>query len=134
MHPTLVVRRVCETVSPSTAALEERGRRGQALTHLSCVLWPPYRKQELANSSDVPLPDRSLSPPLTAPPTMKVRGLELVSGEGQGRGYLSGLCFVLVPGPAACPDGGLGGPAASGSIAHLSSAVQEDSVTEAQGG
>ncbi|XP_065388660.1 rap1 GTPase-activating protein 2 isoform X5 [Macaca fascicularis] len=29
------------------------------------------RKQELANSSDVTLPDRPLSPPLTAPPTMK---------------------------------------------------------------
>ncbi|XP_019506039.1 PREDICTED: rap1 GTPase-activating protein 2 isoform X2 [Hipposideros armiger] len=29
------------------------------------------KKQELANSSDVTLPDRSLSPPLTAPPTMK---------------------------------------------------------------
>uniref|UniRef100_A0A2K5IBT2 Rap-GAP domain-containing protein n=1 Tax=Colobus angolensis palliatus TaxID=336983 RepID=A0A2K5IBT2_COLAP len=28
-------------------------------------------KQELANSSDVTLPDRPLSPPLTAPPTMK---------------------------------------------------------------
>ncbi|KAF5911720.1 hypothetical protein HPG69_015698 [Diceros bicornis minor] len=35
------------------------------------------RKQELANSSDVTLPDRPLSPPLTAPPAMKVRGLEL---------------------------------------------------------
>ncbi|KAH0511486.1 Rap1 GTPase-activating protein 2 [Microtus ochrogaster] len=30
-----------------------------------------FRKQELANSSDVTLPDRPLSPPLTAPPTMK---------------------------------------------------------------
>ncbi|XP_063107112.1 rap1 GTPase-activating protein 2 isoform X3 [Cavia porcellus] len=29
------------------------------------------RKQELANSSDVTLPDQPLSPPLTAPPTMK---------------------------------------------------------------
>uniref|UniRef100_A0A5F7ZRG7 RAP1 GTPase activating protein 2 n=1 Tax=Macaca mulatta TaxID=9544 RepID=A0A5F7ZRG7_MACMU len=29
------------------------------------------KKQELANSSDVTLPDRPLSPPLTAPPTMK---------------------------------------------------------------
>ncbi|XP_047688771.1 rap1 GTPase-activating protein 2 isoform X4 [Prionailurus viverrinus] len=29
------------------------------------------RKQELANSSDVTFPDRPLSPPLTAPPTMK---------------------------------------------------------------
>ncbi|KAM3934994.1 rap1 GTPase-activating protein 2 isoform 1-T1 [Leptodactylus fuscus] len=29
------------------------------------------RKQELSNSSDVPLPDRPLSPPATAPPTMK---------------------------------------------------------------
>ncbi|KAL6078535.1 hypothetical protein STEG23_011104, partial [Scotinomys teguina] len=30
------------------------------------------RKQELANSSDVTVPDRPLSPPLTAPPTMKL--------------------------------------------------------------
>ncbi|XP_037599069.1 rap1 GTPase-activating protein 2 isoform X5 [Cebus imitator] len=29
------------------------------------------KKQDLANSSDVTLPDRPLSPPLTAPPTMK---------------------------------------------------------------
>jgi len=29
------------------------------------------RKQELANSPDVTFPDRPLSPPLTAPPTMK---------------------------------------------------------------
>ncbi|XP_034496222.1 rap1 GTPase-activating protein 2 isoform X2 [Ailuropoda melanoleuca] len=35
------------------------------------------KKQELANSSDVTFPDRPLSPPLTAPPTMKVRGSEL---------------------------------------------------------
>lgn len=134
MHPTLVVRSVCETVSPSTAALEERGRRGQALTHLFCVLWPPYRKQELANSSDVPLPDRSLSPPLTAPPTMKVRGLELVSGEGQEEGVPLKALLCSGARPSCLPRGGLGGPAASGSSAHLSSAVQEDSVTEAQGG
>ena len=55
----------------------------QALTHVFCVLWPLHRKQELANSSDVTFPDRPLSPPLTAPPTMKVRGLELVSGKGR---------------------------------------------------
>nr|XP_044600550.1 rap1 GTPase-activating protein 2 isoform X9 [Equus asinus] len=35
------------------------------------LLFPVLRKQELANSSDVTLPDRPLSPPLTAPPTMK---------------------------------------------------------------
>ncbi|MEJ1273231.1 RAP1 GTPase activating protein 2 [Cricetulus griseus] len=41
------------------------------------MMWPGLqgtgaaRKQELANSSDVTLPDRPLSPPLTAPPTMK---------------------------------------------------------------
>uniref|UniRef100_A0A8C3CZS2 RAP1 GTPase activating protein 2 n=1 Tax=Cairina moschata TaxID=8855 RepID=A0A8C3CZS2_CAIMO len=34
------------------------------------------RKQELLNSSDVTLPDRPLSPPLTAPPTMKVSILD----------------------------------------------------------
>uniref|UniRef100_A0A8B9C786 RAP1 GTPase activating protein 2 n=1 Tax=Anser brachyrhynchus TaxID=132585 RepID=A0A8B9C786_9AVES len=34
-------------------------------------LGSPSRKQELLNSSDVTLPDRPLSPPLTAPPTMK---------------------------------------------------------------
>uniref|UniRef100_G1S5X9 RAP1 GTPase activating protein 2 n=1 Tax=Nomascus leucogenys TaxID=61853 RepID=G1S5X9_NOMLE len=45
-----------------------RGRRRQVFTHL---FWPLHRKQELANSSDVTLPDRPLSPPLTAPPTMK---------------------------------------------------------------
>uniref|UniRef100_A0A2K6DTW9 RAP1 GTPase activating protein 2 n=1 Tax=Macaca nemestrina TaxID=9545 RepID=A0A2K6DTW9_MACNE len=39
--------------------------------------WADSRlKQELANSSDVTLPDRPLSPPLTAPPTMKVRGFD----------------------------------------------------------
>lgn len=54
----------------------------QAGSH-SPLLCSPYRKQELANSSDVTLPDRSLSPPLTAPPTMKVRGLELINGEGK---------------------------------------------------
>nr|XP_008534029.1 PREDICTED: rap1 GTPase-activating protein 2 [Equus przewalskii] len=51
------------------------------------------KKQELANSSDVTLPDRPLSPPLTAPPTMKVRGLELVSGEGQWVGKVSRPCY-----------------------------------------
>uniref|UniRef100_A0A8C3CVB2 RAP1 GTPase activating protein 2 n=1 Tax=Cairina moschata TaxID=8855 RepID=A0A8C3CVB2_CAIMO len=35
------------------------------------------RKQELLNSSDVTLPDRPLSPPLTAPPTMKVSAPKL---------------------------------------------------------
>lgn len=30
------------------------------------------RKQELLSSTDVTLPERPLSPPLTAPPTMKV--------------------------------------------------------------
>lgn len=65
----------------------------QALTHVFCVLWPLHRKQELANSSDVTFPDRPLSPPLTAPPTMKVRGLELVSGKGK-------VAVPSVPGPA----------------------------------
>lgn len=33
------------------------------------------RKQELLSSADVTLPERPLSPPLTAPPTMKVSAL-----------------------------------------------------------
>uniref|UniRef100_A0A8C9NIN4 RAP1 GTPase activating protein 2 n=1 Tax=Serinus canaria TaxID=9135 RepID=A0A8C9NIN4_SERCA len=33
------------------------------------------KKQELLNSTDVTVPERPLSPPLTAPPTMKVRVL-----------------------------------------------------------
>lgn len=53
------------------------------------------RKQELANSSDVTLPDRPLSPPLTAPPTMKVRGLDLESGEVGGWGSLKALLSWL---------------------------------------
>uniref|UniRef100_A0A8C0K7C1 RAP1 GTPase activating protein 2 n=1 Tax=Canis lupus dingo TaxID=286419 RepID=A0A8C0K7C1_CANLU len=44
---------------------------------LTSVLHSLCRKQELANSSDVTFPDQPLSPPLTAPPTMKVRGLVL---------------------------------------------------------
>lgn len=39
------------------------------------------RKQELLNSSDVTLPDRPLSPPLTAPPTMKVSARALRGGR-----------------------------------------------------
>ncbi|XP_072795118.1 rap1 GTPase-activating protein 2 isoform X5 [Vicugna pacos] len=41
------------------------------LLHKSRKQSKEKRKQELANSSDVTLPDRPLSPPLTAPPTMK---------------------------------------------------------------
>lgn len=104
-----------------------------ALTHLFCVLWPPHRKQELANSSDVPLPDRSLSPPLTAPPTMKVRGLELGSGEGWGGGAAQGSALFRHPARLRVPSEGMGCPAPSGSSVHLSSAAREGSVTETQG-
>ena len=74
----------CQPVSLSLAA--DRGEGGGAdrpllTSDLLRVLWSPHRKQELANSSDVTLPDRPLSPPLTAPPTMKVRGIGLVSGQ-----------------------------------------------------
>ncbi|NXW10142.1 RPGP2 protein, partial [Fregetta grallaria] len=36
-----------------------------------------FRKQELLNSTDVTVPERPLSPPLTAPPTMKVSAPKL---------------------------------------------------------
>lgn len=74
---------------------------------LLCSVFP-YRKQELANSSDVTVPDRSLSPPLTAPPTMKVRGLELVSGGGGGWGLnpKAALCCGSRP-CCVCPCGAL---------------------------
>lgn len=116
---------VCWTVSPSPGFRGERGRCRQAPTHLFCVLWPPHRKQELANSSDVPLPDRSLSPPLTAPPTMKVRGLELVSGEGWGGGASQGSALVRHLAQLRLPSEGMGCPASSGSSVHLSSAARE---------
>ena len=88
----------CQPVSLSLAA--DRGEGGGAdrpllTSDLLRVLWSPHRKQELANSSDVTLPDRPLSPPLTAPPTMKVRGFGLVSGEGTLRGV--GGAFLLWP-------------------------------------
>ena len=68
----------------------------------------PYRKQELANSSDVTLADRSLSPPLTAPPTMKVRGLELVSGGGDGRGVnLKAALYCGSRPRCVCPRGAM---------------------------
>lgn len=118
---------VCQTVSLSPATLRgERGRCRQAPTHLFCVPCPPYRKQELANSSDVTLPDRSLSPPLTAPPTMKVRNLELVRGRESGWGKSQGLALYwhqTVPvGPTECLD-------TSGNSVPLSSPGQEENVT-----
>uniref|UniRef100_A0A2R8MKR6 RAP1 GTPase activating protein 2 n=1 Tax=Callithrix jacchus TaxID=9483 RepID=A0A2R8MKR6_CALJA len=47
----------------------QRGRRRSESPFLPSS---PTQKQDLANSSDVTLPDRPLSPPLTAPPTIKV--------------------------------------------------------------
>uniref|UniRef100_A0A8C2YGF1 RAP1 GTPase activating protein 2 n=1 Tax=Coturnix japonica TaxID=93934 RepID=A0A8C2YGF1_COTJA len=44
------------------------------------------RKQELLSSTDVTLPERPLSPPLTAPPTMKVSCTEGLSTLCQGCG------------------------------------------------
>uniref|UniRef100_F7BDC0 Rap-GAP domain-containing protein n=1 Tax=Monodelphis domestica TaxID=13616 RepID=F7BDC0_MONDO len=72
---------ICNYVILQGVREEEKGRgRGgrhqtkQPLTLLA-LLWL-FRKQELANSPDVTIPDRPLSPPLTAPPTMKVSDLD----------------------------------------------------------
>lgn len=40
-----------------------------------------FRKQELLSGADVTVPERPLSPPLTAPPTMKVSGC---AGDAHG--------------------------------------------------
>ncbi|KAL0597214.1 hypothetical protein AAY473_032563 [Plecturocebus cupreus] len=72
-----------------------------------CSRAPDLRKQDLASSSDVTLPDRPLSPPLTAPPTMKVRGLDSGRQEGEPVGKSWGLAVALAPGPAAPIAGGL---------------------------
>lgn len=106
--------------------MEEREGHGEVPTHLFCVLWPLHRKQELANSSDVTLPDQPLSPPLTAPPTMKVRDLGSVIGEEQWAGKVLLLWpqaqLLLSSGSVSCPH-------TSGGSVHLRLPVWEDSVT-----
>lgn len=115
----------CTSQPVSLSLAADRGEGGGAdrpllTSDLLRVLWSPHRKQELANSSDVTLPDRPLSPPLTAPPTMKVRGFGLVSGEGTLRGA-GGSPLTLAPGPAAfVPSvGAMEPPRTSGCSVHL---------------
>ena len=115
----------CTSQPVSLSLAADRGEGGGAdrpllTSDLLRVLWSPHRKQELANSSDVTLPDRPLSPPLTAPPTMKVRGFGLVSGEGTLRGA-GGSPLTLAPGPAASVPsvGAMEPPRTSGCSVHL---------------
>lgn len=75
------------------SCLVRRLGRGE-LTRLCLVF---SRKQELLNSADVTAPERPLSPPLTAPPTMKVRSLVLEHPEAF---HLSGCPSQRAP---ACP-------------------------------
>uniref|UniRef100_A0A8B9ZGK4 RAP1 GTPase activating protein 2 n=1 Tax=Anas platyrhynchos TaxID=8839 RepID=A0A8B9ZGK4_ANAPL len=77
------------------------------------------KKQELLNSSDVTLPDRPLSPPLTAPPTMKEISLfsfsvcRILRNAGENAGEqrcVSEACFPGLPSPCPSPFRGVPAP------------------------